>query len=129
MKSYLLMWKNIFRFKGNTTREEFWPAFGIHILILIVLVNVTRKTGGTTEAVVGLCIYVFPAFVAFLGLISRRLQDADLSTSYMCLLVVPFGIFVLLFLCTKETVSCHYDPYLHDEEESLSALGYGKKKE
>lgn len=100
-KSYYLLWKNCFVYKGCASKYEFWftalMAFAI-TQILMMFGGVAFPGDATYFGLLGA--YVCLSIVPFISLGVRRLHDTNRSGHWMWLCLTGVGIIVLVvFFC------------------------------
>lgn len=104
--AYLDMWKRTVDFKGVTNRADFWFAFLVHSVIIVLLCLVSYIIVINTFF---LPVFLFPLGYAFVSILSftslcmRRLHDAGKSRWWVLLIFFGFGIG--LILCASATTS------------------------
>ena len=97
LQIYILFWKNIFNYKGRSTRKELWVSLFINMLVRVLI-----------YIFIGIFYFIgFPVFTIFIYLFSiatgicwisincRRLHDINLSAKWIFL---EIGIETLLIL-------------------------------
>lgn len=124
MKYFLDMYKRYVDFTGRSTRTEFWCAYGIYMVIYIVIYAIAIFAGGVSFAnttidmsgvsmlgltMLGLLmIFVLGSFIPLLAMEVRRLRDAGFAwwVLLLCMLgtcVCGIGSIVLLVLLCMPT--------------------------
>lgn len=94
LKAYKLMFRNYFKFKGRTTRSEYWLAILMNIIVSFVLSFLLSLMfpSGVVEALVGL--YSLVLLIPMLSLNVRRLHDVGWS-GWIIILMYAIWIVVL----------------------------------
>ncbi len=96
-----VMFENYANFSGRARRAEFWWAYLINIVIIMVVAGVSIGVLG--EA--GIVVYVLVALATMIPQIAalvRRLHDTGKSGWYYFIALIPFvgGIIVIVALAT-----------------------------
>jgi uncharacterized membrane protein YhaH (DUF805 family) len=102
MKTYLKFWKNAFRFKGRSTRAEYWVPFTVNVGALVTLAVVTYVRGGNsddTAFVAGWMMFFF--FLPYVAVTVRRLHDCDVPGTWALLMVIGLGHFALWIMSMR----------------------------
>lgn len=103
IKTYLLMWKRIFDYKGVSSKKEFWLPFAVNAVLALVAVGIFLYAEyNCTHSYAGYAIllYLSLSFVPFLSLTVRRLHDAGHTGKWAALLaVIGLGTIIVLWLC------------------------------
>ena len=118
-RAWLNVYKNIFNFKGRTSRYEFWSFQLINLLVLVVFLIILNlmlvflfKSRGTAFWGIFLA-FIAIQFIVTLPLFVRRLRDTGnlvgkefgkplvcgsvlIATLILCNNIIPFIIFVLM---------------------------------
>lgn len=77
--SWIHAYKNMFNFKGRTSRYEFWSFMLINIFALLLFsLGLELTTHSLLSAALGVVIYLVQ-FVVYLSIFTRRLHDAGYS--------------------------------------------------
>lgn len=104
---YNLLFKNLFSFKGRSSREEYTCRMFLMATLMIVW-SYTIDIYGNTDSISSF-LYVLILggsgilmFFQYFPLAIRRLHDLNASGWYVLLTFVPFGQFLILWLMFKE---------------------------
>ena len=104
MRSFILMWKRMFDFKGTTSIGEFWIGLIVNFIVSIVLFSVLAQSlEFETLSVVYLVYFVLFLF-ASLSMVVRRIRDADRSVANLLWVFVPvLGEIIIFFILISKS--------------------------
>lgn len=115
-ESLKLACQNFAKCSGRSRRSEFWylylTLFIINTILFATIFSLTLNTKSSTHSIY---IIYFCSLVLFIPLIAagiRRLHDTGRTGAFIFLLIVPFGIFCLLYMWSidSEERSNEYGP-------------------
>ena len=121
IQSFLLAWKNVFVFKGKTSRKDFW-FFQLASFILFLILNISENLlvnlqyafltsdfslFSTIFAVIGQTIsivsffYIFGNFIVGLSISVRRLNDISKKWAWIFIQIIPIlgSIYFIYLMC------------------------------
>lgn len=107
LKLYLKVLKDSFKFRGRSSRKEFWTFFFINLFISIILyLGVEFISPKWIFGLISLLFWLL-TLLPSVSVAIRRLQDSGKSGWLYLLFLVPFigQIVVLIFLIEKGSVT------------------------
>ena len=105
--AYADMWKRTMDFKGVTNCADFWFAFLLHSVIIVLLFVISYIVIINTFFIPVILFplgYILVSLLSFVSLSVRRLYDAGRSRWWALLIFLGLGI-VALILCASATTS------------------------
>jgi len=79
--------KEYFNFEGKAKRQEYWGV--IITVMLVILASTVMIEAGALGALIGLIVLLASLWV-LLATTVRRLRDADLSTFWVLVTLIPY---------------------------------------
>ncbi len=116
-KAYGLMWKNIFNYKSEASRDEYRGPVILNIITVVLLIAAFAAlviTGSDTlvTVVAVLALYYIIAMIPFAALSVRRLHTLGKSGWWSCLLlIVGVGVIWLLSICVSGSSGSGFKPW------------------
>ena len=103
MRSFILMWKRMFDFKGTTSIGEFWIGWIMNIIITAVAFYLLVPNLELETIAIIYLVYAVLFLFASLSMIVRRIRDADRSVANLLWLFVPGlgGLIIFFILISK----------------------------
>lgn len=103
MKAYLEMWKNMFKFKGRTSKKDFGLAFLLNLVVSFLVlysVQLTKILPDSATTIFGFLyfIYYILVVIALVSLYARRLHDMNKSGLWAICLFIPVLSFILFII-------------------------------
>lgn len=126
MGAYLSMYKNIFNFKGCTSRKDYWIATLLHLPIVIflcfVFVFLTFSLGILSNFIctIALSLFSILSIIMSLSMTIRRLHASDKSGWFYLVSFIPLvgiiGLFILTLLKDSPAAENHYGPFTYSKK-------------
>lgn len=82
-------------FTGRAARPEYWWFV---LFLFTVSIGLGALTGFNSEGLTPSDIFGLATFVPSLAVAVRRLHDTNRSAWYLLIAIIPFGVFVLLWM-------------------------------
>lgn len=97
LEAYKKMWTSAFDFKGRARRSEYWQAWTVNVLIILVLTMLAHILGVLVFLQI---IYALAAIIPCLSLSVRRLHDTNRSGRLLWLILTVYGgLALFVFYC------------------------------
>lgn len=113
VESYKKMWANFANFEGRTSRNDYWYAFVMNLIVSFCIGFVLGFISGMTgikEVEYLSYIYSLAVFIPGLSIAVRRLHDTNTTGWYILIELIPIVGFILLLikLCTDSVEPNNY---------------------
>jgi uncharacterized membrane protein YhaH (DUF805 family) len=89
LRVYLTGWRLTFRFRGRTSRRDFWIFYLVHSVLLVALVIADSVHPYAVPYLS--VIFSYASLVTIVSIGVRRLHDIDASGKWMFLMLLPLG--------------------------------------
>jgi uncharacterized membrane protein YhaH (DUF805 family) len=89
LRVYLTGWRLTFRFRGRTSRRDFWIFYLVHSVLLVGLVIADSVHPYAVPYLS--VIFSYASLVTIVSIGVRRLHDIDASGKWMFLMLLPLG--------------------------------------
>lgn len=108
IKAYSEMWKRYIDFSGVTDRKDFWFAYLVNfiILLLLALISSAVTTGmGDDVSAIALGLYGMAVIIPFIAMMVRRLRDSGRGWGFVFFSLVPVLAIVLIIFLAMPSVA------------------------
>lgn len=86
MKWYFMVWRKYAVFKGRARRKEFWIAYLVHSILMLLLL---AGAGASSYISVLFYWYLLVTLIPSMSVIVRRLHDMDKSAWWLIIGLIP----------------------------------------
>ncbi|MDD2371610.1 MAG: DUF805 domain-containing protein [Firmicutes bacterium] len=129
MGVYKQFWYRVFDFKGVTSRKDYWIAWSINSMIILVLYFLTQPLIDLADqyldqgkilpglfffiVILLIFLYVIASIIPSISMLVRRYHDANLSASFFVFNIIPvIGPLLTFFFALMPSVEKPYNKYL-----------------